>query len=108
MQCELVSADALLHPLIGHGGLTHEEAHAEIQAILDRVKLPAVTATAAMWRRGAEDDTVYVGTATGMLIWTIYEHPEGEDPRVGALAWLEDFAEIMRGTGMDVLVASLP
>lgn len=105
MQVELVTEDALIRPMVGAGGLTREDAHAEIQGLLDRGVagglIPAQTA--ATWRDGAKDDTVYLGP----LIWTIYEHPDGEDPRKAAMVWLEDLASTMRGAGVDVGIARL-
>lgn len=100
MQAELVLEDHLVRPMIGPGGLTREQAHAEIQGLLDRA--PALAETAAVWRAGAKDDTVYRGPFT----WTIYEY--GDDVRRGAIVWLEDYAQIMRGAGVDVQVAQLP
>lgn len=63
-------------PMIGPGGLTHDEAHSVIQGILDEA--PKLTALAETWRRGAADDTAYFGN----LIWCVYQHPDGEDPDV--------------------------
>jgi hypothetical protein len=102
MQVELVPEDCQIRPLIGPGGLTREQAAAEIQSILDGH--PVLAEIAATWRGGATDDTVYAGPFT----WTIYEHPDGEDPRRGALVWLEDYAQIMRTAGLDAQVAHLP
>lgn len=103
MQIELVPEDMLARPLIGPGGLTREQAHAEVQSLLDRA--PALATVAATWRRGAADDTVYAGPFT----WTIYPYPAGDDPRRAALEWLEDFVRIMRDAGMpNVSVAKMP
>lgn len=102
MQAEILPEDMLVRPMIGPGGLTRAQAHAEVQGLLDR--LPALADTAAIWRRGAKDDTVY----RGVLTWAIYEYPDGEDPRRAAIVWLEDYAQIMRGAGVDVQVAQLP
>ncbi|GGM27308.1 hypothetical protein GCM10011608_10090 [Micromonospora sonchi] len=102
MQVEIAAADALIKPMIGPGELDRTQVHAEIQSILDRA--PQLASVAATWRRGAKDDTVYAGP----LIWTIYEHPAGEDPRRAALVWLEDLAATMRGAGVDVQIARLP
>lgn len=102
MQVELRPADMLLTSMVGPGGLSRVEAHAEIRGLLDRH--PALAATAAIWRQGAVDDTVYAGPFT----WVIYEHDQGEDPRRAALVWLEDFASTMRAAGLDVTVAALP
>jgi hypothetical protein len=103
MQVEIVPADAMARPMIGPGGLTRDEAHAEIQSILDRA--PQLAAIAKTWRRGAADDTVYAGPFT----WTIYEHPDGEDPRRAALVWLEDFVETMRSASVsNIQIAELP
>lgn len=107
MQVELSPKDMLARPMIGPGELTREAAHAEIQGILDRAAAdsPAFRETARLWKAGAKDDTVYGGP----FVWTIYEHPEGEDPRRAALAWLEDFANIMREAGMtNIQVAAMP
>ncbi len=102
MQVELVPADLQVRPMIGPGELTRERAHTEIQGLLDR--MPQLAETAAIWRRGAEDDTVYYGP----FVWTIYQHEAGEDSRKAALVWLEDFAATMRTTGLDVGVARFP
>lgn len=103
MQVEIIPDDMQMRPMIGPGGLTWDQAHAEIQSILDRT--PELGAVAATWRRGAADDTL----ALGLFIWTIYEHPDGEDPRRAALVWLEDMAETMRGAGFtNIGVAKLP
>ncbi len=96
MQVEIAEQDRIGWPMIGPGGLTREQAHAEIQSILDQV--PALAAT---WRRGARDDTVHAGP----FIWCIYEH-DGVDPQPAALVWLEDLAATMRRvSGADVQVA---
>lgn len=99
LQAEIVAADGLIRPTIGPGHLTQRKAHAEIQAILDRS--PSLAPTAATWRRGAADNTVYADR----IIWAIYEHPDGQDPVPAAMVWLEDFARIMRTAGVDVQVA---
>ena len=106
MQVELVPADRLVRPVIGPGSLSREEAVAEVQSILDRsAGASSVFGSAAQtWRRGAKDDTVYVGP----FIWAVYEHPAGADPRRAAVEWLDDFAQTMRGAGMDVRVAGFP
>jgi hypothetical protein len=100
MQVELVPADNLVRPMIGPGGLTYEQARAEVQSLLDRV--PALAGTAAVWRAGARDDTVYCGP----FIWAAYEY-DGVDPRRAAIVWAEGLAETMRGAGVDVQVARL-
>jgi hypothetical protein len=107
MQVELVPADMAIKPTIGRGGLTRDQAFTEVQSQLDEAAImaPALRSIADTWRRGAADDTVYAGS----LIWTIYEHPEDEDPRRAALVWLEDFAAKMRSAGLtNVQVAKLP
>jgi hypothetical protein len=103
MQVEIVPADMQARPMIGPGGLSRDQAHAEIQSILDRT--PELATVAAIWRRGAKDDTV----ALGLFTWTLYEHPEGEDPRRAAMVWLEDSAQTMRDAGaVNIGVAKLP
>lgn len=103
MQAEMFPADHQLRPMIGPGGLTWEQAHGEIQGLLDGGGTKLATA-AATWRAGAKDDTVHHGP----LIWCIYEHQDGEDPRIAARLWLEDLAQIMREAGADVQVAKPP
>ena len=98
MQIELSPRDSLILPLIGPGDLTHDQAHAEVQTILDR--LPGLAELAAVWRRGARGDAVYAGPFT----WCLYEHQAG-DPYPGARAWLEEYASTIRATGIDVQVA---
>lgn len=102
LQLEIRPDDLLIHPMIGEGDLTREQAHARVQALLDH--RPALAAAAATWRAGAKDDVVYAVPFT----WTIYEYPAGQDPRVAALAWCEDMAATMRSAGMRVGVARLP
>jgi hypothetical protein len=103
MQVELVPADNLVRPAIGPGGLSRGEAVAAVQGLLDGGGA-ALARTAATWRAGAKDDTAFYDVFT----WCVYEHPEGEDPRKAAVAWLDDFARIMRSAGADVMVAKLP
>ncbi len=107
MQIELIPADMRADPTIGPGELTREQALAEIQSILDRSAPLSreFAATAETWRRGAKDDTVYLGPFS----WTVYEYEHGDDPRRGALVWLEDYANIMRAAGLtNIGIAKLP
>jgi hypothetical protein len=97
LQLEILPEDSLVMPMVGPGGLSRTAAHAEVQGILDRI--PALTATAAIWRRGARDDTVFFGPFT----WAIFEYA-GDDPMPAAKAWIEDYADTMRGTGLDVQI----
>lgn len=98
--------DLRYEPQIGTGGMTREQAHAEVQDLLDEGGAP-LRAIAESWRGGAKDDTVYA--ESGLMIWTIYEHPDGEDPRRAALAWLEDFAATLRSAGVtNIGIARLP
>jgi hypothetical protein len=104
MQVEAAPEDRLLRPMIGPGGgLSREQAHAEVQSILDRAG-PGLAEVAQTWRRGAKNDTVYAGPFT----WTLYEYQDGDDAKAAALEWLEDFAATLRGAGLDVQVAQLP
>lgn len=102
MQVELMPQDALARPMVGPGGFTRDQAHAEIQGLLDRY--PALASVAASWRRGAKGDTVYAG----LFIWCIYEHPDGEDPRIAAIAWVEGLTATMRSAGVDVATVRAP
>jgi hypothetical protein len=104
MQIEITPDDRLIRPMIGPGGLTRDQAHAEVAQILARAaeQTPAVAKLAATWKRGAQDDTVFLG----LYAWTIYEHQD-DDPTSAALAWLDDYAQTMRQAGLDVQVARL-
>lgn len=102
MQVELMPEDLRIDSMVGPGGFTREQALAEVQGLLDR--LPALAETAAIWRRGAKDDTVH----HALFCWTIYEYPDGADPRRAALEWLEGYAAIMRNAGLDVQGPKLP
>lgn len=107
LQAEIVPDDRMIRPMIGPGSLTRDQAHAEVQALLDRLGAvsPAMRQAATTWKRGARDDTVYAEVFT----WTIYQHPDGQDPRQAAHAWLEDWAQTIRAAGIpDVQVARLP
>jgi hypothetical protein len=86
----------------GEGGLTREQAHAEIQTILDKAAplTPGLAQAAQTWRRGAKKDTVY----NGLFTWTIYEYPDGTDPHDGATAWLEDYIATIRSQGINLNV----
>lgn len=106
MQCEIIPEDRLIQPLCGEGGLTRDQARAEVQSILDRSAAlsPEFEQVAQRWRGGGvKDDTLYLGP----FIWTIYEHDPGE-PLVAAQAWMEDMAATMRTTGIDVQVGQFP
>lgn len=109
MQLQIVVDDMLIKPMIGPGGLDRDQAHAEIQHLLDQASRldPALKEIAATWRRGAADDTIYA--MNGLITWTIYEHTDGDDPRRAALQWLEDFAQTMRAAGLtNIAIAKFP
>lgn len=100
LQLEVIPDDALVRPMIGPGGLTRAEAHAEILSILTRLAAvqPAAQKLVAAWKRGAPDDTVGVGPFT----WAIYE---ADDPMAGAKEWMDGYIAILRGAGVDVGVS---
>ena len=100
LQLEVIPADALVRPMIGPGGLTRAEAHAEILSILTRLAAvqPAAQKLVTQWRAGAKDDTVFAGPFT----WAIYEH---DDPMVGAKEWIDGYIAILRGAGVNVGVS---
>ncbi|WP_424936659.1 MULTISPECIES: hypothetical protein [Bacteria] len=102
MQVEVIPDDRLIRPMIGPGGLTRDQARAEVRSILARFAeiQPAVRSLVTAWEKDA-DDTVYAGPFT----WTIYE---AEDPRGGAMEWLEDYADTIRKAGVPVTIAALP
>lgn len=107
MMLETVPADLMVRPMIGPGAMTREQAHSEVQALLDRIvgDAPDAKPAAETWRAGAVDDTV----GWGPFAWTIYAYPAGEDPRVAAIAWIDDYAETIRNaTGLQVGVYQLP
>jgi hypothetical protein len=63
MQLQIVADDMLITPMIGPGGLSRDQAHTEIQHLLDQATTldPGLEEITATWRRGAADDTVYAG-----------------------------------------------
>ncbi|MGX1841377.1 hypothetical protein [Streptomyces diastaticus] len=100
MRVEIRPEDGGIFPTIGEGDFTRDDAHGYVLDMLNAMAAfnPALGDTAARWKRGAADDTVYAGLYT----WTIYSY-EG-DPTKGATVWLDDYADIMRSTGMDINV----
>lgn len=110
MQVELAPADNMIRPVIGPGGLTHGQARAEIQVILDRtVSLaPDLPAIADQWRRNEE--AVDDACAWSQFVWTVYEYddtnPDGA--RRAALDWAEGVARSVRSSGLSVTVAQIP
>lgn len=106
MQLELTPADLMIRPMVGPGSLDRAGALAEIQSILDRGAAEhggPFLELAAKWKRGAKDDTLYLGALT----WTVYEYTEA-DLRAGALAWIEDYAATIRKAGVNVQMPKLP
>lgn len=100
MRLEIRPEDGGIFPTIGEGNMTRDQAHEHVQHMLNAMAAfnPALGDTAATWKRGATDDTVYAGLNT----WTIYEYTD--DATTGATVWLDDYADIMRSTGMDINV----
>jgi len=101
LRVRLVADDALIRAEVGPDGLTYDQAHDAVQAELD--SLPDGEALAAQWHDVSVGETVYAPTSEGMALWALVEH-DG-DPVVAANAWLEDYAERIRATGMPVQVA---
>lgn len=111
LQVEIVAADLMLRPLIGAAATTREQAHAQVQHILDQGVATARRANPALagrveriaqtWRRGAKDDTVTLVP----FVHAIYPCPPGEE-LPAAMEWLSDFAATMRGAGMNVTIAA--
>lgn len=77
--------DRMIRSEVGPAGQTREEARAVIEATLDAD--PALAPLAAIWRRGATDDTVHAG----LRVWAVFPH-DG-DPRTAALSWLADYGD---------------
>lgn len=98
LQIEIDPSAGLISPLYGPGGYTRTQALAEVQSQLDRAAtqfpdMPLFADSAATWRRGAKDDTVFAGP----FAWAVYEYPDGQDPQVGAMEWVADFARLATG-----------
>jgi hypothetical protein len=96
MQVEIVQDGRRLLPIIGPGHLSRAEAHAAIQSLLDRLGYSVADA----WRAGARDDTAFVG----QYLWTIYEHPDGDDT-AAAMEWCSDLAAALKRPGARITVA---
>ncbi|GIF16457.1 hypothetical protein FHX34_103908 [Actinoplanes teichomyceticus] len=47
LQAQIVPADRLIRPMIGPGGMTHEQAHTQVQTVLDR--LPQLAEFTKLW-----------------------------------------------------------
>ena len=77
-------------PQIGPGDLSHGDAREAIQQVLSTSGFPI----AEVWRRGAKDNTVWVGD----LVFTIYSHEPGRS-FYAACDWLRDFASIAKSAG---------
>lgn len=101
LRVRLVADDALIRAEVGPADLTYDEAHAAVQRELDA--LPGADGLADQWRDVTVGEAVYAPTSEGMALWALVEH-DG-DPVPAANAWLEDYAERIRATGMPVQVA---
>lgn len=96
---QIVPADMLARTTVGaEEGLTRDEAHGKILAMLDAV--PALAPIAKKWAAGAKDDTVYAG----LTAYTIFEYGPG-GLMAAAGAWVKDYAETVRSAGVDVQIA---
>ena len=100
LQIEINTSTRIVQSTIGPGELSRDQAIAVVQALLDR--FPPLARAAAQWRAGAEDDLVCFGP----VAWTVYEHPDGQDPRFAALVWLHDLATAARAAGAHLYVAA--
>lgn len=90
----------MLYPTLGPGGLTRQQAHARIRAllVLHAESVSYAGALVDAWDAGADDDTVYAGT----FLWTIYE---SDDHTAGAREWIDDLAANLRRSGSKVKIA---
>jgi len=98
LQLELAADDGLVFPTVGPGGLTREQASAEILTVLGPIATvrPEV---AQKWREGPKDDTLFLGPFT----WAIYSYT-GDDPNLAAAAWIQDYVQILRTAGLDAQI----
>lgn len=85
--------------------LSHKQAHAEILNILTRAASLNSELSHPSWKSGSAEPKTTPSTLAPLF--ALYQH-EGIDPRRGAEIWLDDFADTMRSTGLDVQVAALP
>lgn len=101
--------DMILRPIIGPEDpaelLTYEQAHREVQQLLDGLAAQdqRVRDLAEQWRAGAKDDTVYIGPR----ILTLYECPD-DDCAAGYQTFVNEWQQILRQSGLTVDVHQPP
>lgn len=97
---QVETAGRMLHPVVGPGGMTRDEAHRRVRALLTMhvETTPHASGLLAAWDEGADDDTVFAG----QFLWAIYE---ADDPVSGGRAWVEDLAEGLRRSGAKIRIA---
>ena len=96
---QVETAGRLLFPTVGPGGLTREQAHRRIRAllVLHAERAPFAEPLVSAWDAGAADDTVFAGA----YLWAIYE---ADDPAAGAREWVDDLARSLSRPGARVRV----
>lgn len=63
MQLQLIPEDNVVRPFIHQGGLTHDDAKAQVRELLAGFAkaAPTLTRLVNLWDQGAPEDTVYFG-----------------------------------------------
>ncbi|MFG6446245.1 hypothetical protein ACFXQA_13365 [Microbacterium sp. P07] len=91
---QVETAGRMLHPVLGPGGMTREQAHREVRALLNLhvESTPHASGLLDAWDEGAADDTVFAGP----FLWAIYE---ADDTVVGGREWVDDLARGLRRGG---------
>jgi hypothetical protein len=89
MMLERVPGDPMVRPTVGPEWVEFEDAHKEIQNILDRLQevRPDSAHIADLWRGGAKDNIAFFGP----FVWVVYAQEGVETPQAGATEWLKGF-----------------
>jgi hypothetical protein len=94
LEVDISLDDLLARPVIGAGGFTRDEAHSQIQKILDVD--PRLSRAAEQWRMDVQRVRV------GSRVWTTYEYQV--DLRAAALSLLDDGQRSFRAAGIAIRV----
>lgn len=95
-------------PAYGPSGQTREQAHADVAQFLEAAP-PEGESVRKSWAAGAKDDTVYLTTPDGMIVFAIlpYAGDRPERQIVAVEEWVEEFTANMRAAvaGFDIQVS---